>query len=459
MAKKTQHNPGLIIAAPASGSGKTSVTLGLLRAFRRGGVSVRPLKVGPDYIDPQFHAHAAGQPSHNIDGWAMRPALMRELMAGAVEGDAFTLCEGVMGLFDKAQASSKAQEGSTAEIARQTGWPVLLVVNCAGMAQSVGALVAGFAGFDSRVTVAGVLLNRVASERHREMLCQGLSGLGIQVLGALPRHRDIELPSRHLGLVQAEELADIDRRIDGLADLVRAHCDLEAIRALARDGDPCGRPSAAEPFSAGRAGRAGGTGEAACELPPLGQRIAVARDVAFRFTYPHLVSGWRAAGAEITTFSPLADEAPDASADAIFLPGGYPELHAGKLAASKNFHEAMRKAAARGTVIYGECGGYMMLGKSLEDAEGRGHEMLGLLDLETSFAVRSLHLGYRHVATLCETPFGPTGTRLRAHEFHYSRVVREEGRALLRSMERAQDYGLRAGSVYGSFLHFIDIDG
>lgn len=416
---------GLILAAPSSGSGKTTLTLGLLRALVRRGVAVRGAKSGPDYIDPRFHEAACGAPCPNLDAWAMSPARIAALAAG----DGLLVIEGAMGLFDGAPPDGK---GATADLARQLGLPVVLVVDCARMAQSVAPLVAGFAAHDPAVRVAGVILNRIGSARHEAMLRRALEPLGIAVLGALPRQAGLEHPSRHLGLVQAGERGDLETWLDHVADAVAAALDLDALAALAAALPP------APP---------------APRLAPPGQRIAIAQDRAFAFAYPHILDDWRAGGAAVLPFSPLADEAPAPDADFIFLPGGYPELHADTLAAATRFKAGMRAATCP---IYGECGGYMVLGRSLTDAGGIRHEMLGLLDLETSFATRKLHLGYRHVTAEA----GPFPGRWAAHEFHYATTLGQTGQPLFAATDaegtRLAPMGLTTGRVSGSFAHLIE---
>ncbi|WP_246149130.1 cobyrinate a,c-diamide synthase [Skermanella pratensis] len=427
--------PGLVLAAPASGSGKTVTVLALLRHFSRSGVAVESRKVGPDYIDPLFHAAASGQPCLNLDPWAMRPATLARL----AEADADLLVvEGVMGLFDGAADGT----GSTADLAVLAGWPVLLVVDAKSQAQSVAALVHGFNSFRRDVTVSGVILNRVGSPRHEALLRAALEPLGVPVLGALPRLEALELPDRHLGLVPAGEIGALDAFLDRAADAVARHVDTAALRRLA-----C---PAAFPAEAGGAA-----------LPPLGQRTAIARDDAFVFAYPHLLASWARQGAELVPFSPLADEAPDTRADAVFLPGGYPELHAGRLAGATRFLGGIRAAADRGAVVYGECGGYMVLGRTLEDGDGVRHAMAGLLPLDTSFARRRLHLGYREAVAAAATPFGPSGTVLRGHEFHYASITAEEADPPLFRVRDARGddlggMGARRGTVMGSFLHVVD---
>jgi cobyrinic acid a,c-diamide synthase len=427
--------PGLILAAPASGSGKTVTVLALLRHFRRVGVAVTSQKVGPDYIDPMFHTAASGRPCINLDPWAMRP----ETLAGLADENAdLLIVEGVMGLFDGAADGT----GSTADLAALTGWPVVLVLDVKSQAQSAAALVHGFATFRNDVTISGVILNRVGSPNHEALLRTALTPLGIPVLGALPRLDALALPDRHLGLVPAGEHEGLESFLDKAADAVARHIDTVALQSLAR---PAHIPFPGKPGS----------------LPPLGQRIAIARDAAFVFTYQHLLDGWRRHGAELLPFSPLADEPPPSSADAIYLPGGYPELHAGRLASAHRSLQGLRAAASRNTPILGECGGYMVLGRTLEDADGVTHPMAGLLPLDTSFAKRRLHLGYRHATTATATPFGPAGTTLRGHEFHYSSIKAEDGTQPLFHARDARGTDLGAmgtvrGSVMGSFLHIVD---
>jgi len=433
---------GLIIAAASSGSGKTTVTLALLALLKRRGVTVASCKVGPDYIDPQFHARATGRPCFNLDGWAMRPETLARLVHHASRDAELLVVEGVMGLFDGAPSDAELAPGSTAEIAARTKLPVIVVLRAKGIGATAGALLEGLTRHHPDVRVAGVIFNEVGSERHRSMLAQAAGRAGVQALGYLPACDDIALPSRHLGLVQAREHAAFDRYLDRLADHFASHLDVDALGALAAE------PAIAEPRSAAL-------------IPPLGQRIAVADDVAFGFSYAATLLGWRAAGAEVIPFSPLTDQAPDAAADAIFLPGGYPELHAGRLAAGRNFLGGLHRAARKSVTIYGECGGYMTLGEGLIDADGRRHAMAGLLPLTTSFAARTLHLGYRQGALLAQGPLGPAGRAFRGHEFHYASVVSEGGGESLFAVQDAAcrdlgNQGRRQGSVFGSFLHLID---
>ncbi len=425
----------LVIAAPSSGAGKTLVTLGLLRAFLRAGVCVYSAKAGPDYIDPRFHEAASGRACFNLDGWAMRAALVPDIAAQCARDSELMLIEGVMGLFDGATGGG----GSSADLAVALGLPVVLVVDAKSQGQSAAALVKGFAEFRDDCRVAGVIFNRVASPVHADILSGAMEPLGIPVLGAIGEDRDIVVPSRHLGLVQASEHRALETFLDRAGQLLGAGVDLDALRDLARPLAPTG-------FQTPR-------------LPPLGQNIAVARDEAFGFAYPHLLQAWRSAGAEVTAFSPLADEAPAADADAIYLPGGYPELHAGRLAGNANFLDGLRLAATRGALVYGECGGFMTLGDYLVDADGARHAMAGLLPLGTSFARRGLKLGYRK---LCHASPLPWPSDLRGHEFHYSTLEWQgEADPLFEASDskgtKLGKIGLRRGNVMGSYAHIIDM--
>ena len=415
---------GLIIAAPSSGSGKTTVTLALLRLLSQRGVAVRGAKSGPDYIDPKFHEAASGQVCPNLDAWAMGPERLCRLAAG----EGLLIIEGAMGLFDGAPPDGR---GAVADLARLMDLPVILVVDAGRMAGSVAPLVAGFAGFDPAVRVAGVIVNNVGSDRHEGMLRRALDPLGLPVLAALRRNAALSQPSRHLGLRQAGEHPALEAFLDHAAQALAQTLDVDALLARAK------------PLPAASAAR---------RMPPPAQRIAVARDLAFAFAYPHMLDDWRAGGAEITPFSPLADEAVP-EADFVYLPGGYPELYAGRLAANTRFLSSLRASQAQ---IYGECGGYMVLGTGLTDAEGERHAMAGLLSLETSFAARKLHLGYRQLSSLG----GPFTGAMMGHEFHYASTLEATGAPLWQARDAEgtalPDMGLRAGRVSGSFAHVID---
>ncbi|HEX2580904.1 MAG TPA: cobyrinate a,c-diamide synthase [Dongiaceae bacterium] len=421
---------GIVLAAPRSGSGKTVVTLGLLRLLRRMGMRVAGAKIGPDYIDPTYIEAASGRPAMTIDPWAMRPPTI----AGVLEsfGDAdLLLIEGVMGLFDGGEAS-------TATAAKMLGAPVMMVMDVKGQGETARAVRNGLSAYDPAISLVATIYNRVGSDRHRTML--GAEGPSF----FLPESVALAFPARHLGLVPIREQAAFDHAIDEAADALASHIDIEALVSLAQ---PLNLPQSA-----------------ASQIHTLfdqAAHIAVAEDDAFRFCYAHLRAQWKSASKKISVFSPLADQPPPDSADAIFLPGGYPELHGARLAGAASFRAGMAAAARRSVPIYGECGGYMVLGRTLIDGAGANHSMLGLLPLVSDFSRTRLHLGYRD-ATLIETgPLGQAGSRLRGHEFHYATVIEEgPGAPLLdcgdRSGEKLGPIGRRCGTVMGSFFHYID---
>lgn len=425
---------GFVVAAPRSGSGKTVVTLGLLAAVQRRGLGVAPAKTGPDYIDTTILARAAGRDAINLDPWAMAPERLRALAAGHAAGADLLVVEGVMGLFDGAADG----RGSTADLAEALDLPVLLVLDAERQSQSIAALAHGFTTWRPALRFAGLVVNRVASTRHEAMLRRALAAVGVPLLGVLPRRDGLHLPERHLGLVLPDEIAAFDGVVDEAAEAVGEYIDLDRLAAAA-------------------IGPADGVARGAARLPPLGQRIAVARDAAFAFIYPHWLGDWRAAGAEISFFSPLADEAPDDAADAVFLPGGYPELHAARLAASGAFLGGLAAAATRGALLYGECGGFMVLGETLVDKDGVGHRMTGLLPHETRIDRPKRVLGYRRLRHNGALPFP---AELTGHEFHYSAARRVHGTPLFEATDALGEampaMGLVAGRVMGSYAHVID---
>lgn len=422
----------LIVAAPQSGSGKTLITLGLIRALRNSGLKVASAKIGPDYIDPQFHTAASGRPCLNLDYWAMGPALCRQLLDELSHDADIVIIEGVMGLFDGPDGA----KGSTADLALALGLPIMLVIDAGHQAQSIAALAQGFANYMPDLKLQGVFLNRIRSDRHGRILQSSLLQVGIQILGQLRHNDSLHMPSRHLGLVQAMENQALETFLESAAAGVARETKLDNV--VNSSTEIANQANSTLPL-----------------VPPLGQTIAIAKDEAFAFAYPHLLSGWQKAGAEILFFSPLLDESPSTKADALFLPGGYPELYAGKLAANTRTLSGIRKFQG---LIYGECGGYMLLGENLVDAKGISHTMTGLLPLETSFAKPQLHLGYRELRTLC----GPLPERLRGHEFHYASISREgEAERLFDATTAAgmalPAMGLRRGPVMGSFAHIIGV--
>jgi len=481
---------GLVIGAPRTGSGKTTVTLGLLAALTRRGLAVAPAKSGPDYIDTTILARAAGRQAINLDAWAMPAPRLRHLASTHAANADLLLVEGAMGLFDGAADN----RGSTADLAASLGLPVILVLDADRQSQSIAALAHGFATWRPDVTVAGLVVNRAATTRHETMLRNALSALDIPLLGVLPKRDTLTLPDRHLGLVLPGEVARFDEVVTAAAEAMEEYLDLNLLLALsvpspgaARHPLPEGErgdsaPARPSPLVGLRAvpqaeslqwsdsrreghesyaRMAGASRSEAGEgkyLPPLGQSIAIARDAAFAFLYEHWLRDWHAAGATLSFFSPLADEAPDPTAGAVFLPGGYPELHGQTLAVAHNFRAGLHAARDRGALIYGECGGFMLLGQSLTDKAGVVHQMAGLLPHETRIDRPKRVLGYRRLAHQSPLPFP---TQLTGHEFHYSSARRTHGTQLFEATdalgEALPQMGLVAGNVMGSYAHVIDI--
>ena len=409
--------------------------LGLLRALRDDGLVVQPFKSGPDYIDPAFHLAAASRASFNIDSWAMPESLLAGITEQARGAD-IVVTEGSMGLYDGVATKGEVGFGSSAETARRMGWPVVLVLDVGGQAQSAAATALGFKTYMTDLLFAGVILNRCASPRHERLARVGMDRAGIPVLGVLPRRGDLTLSERHLGLIQAVEHPGLEAAIARYATFLREHVDLAALKKVAQSG-------------------ATGTGYLP---PPPAQRIALAWDAAFSFTYPHLLTGWRCAGAEILPFSPLADQAPARTADLVWLPGGYPELHAGTLAANTTYIAGLRHHAET-KPVHGECGGYMALGTALIDKSGTRHHMSGLLGLVTSYEVSKFHLGYRQAHLHAPMPGFGAGDRLRGHEFHYSTILEEPDAPLARVSDAdgnpVSETGSVRGHVTGTFFHLI----
>lgn len=424
--------PGFLIAAPASGSGKTSLTLGLMAAFKRRGVAVAPFKVGPDYIDPGHHAAVCGRPSHNLDSWFCNKEQVRETFAAGSADAELALAEGVMGLFDG--VSGDSEEGSSAQIAKWLGLPVLLVVAAHSQARSFAALVKGFCDFDPQLQIAGVIANRVGSERHAQFLREAVESTpGLPpLLGCLPRQEDIVLPERHLGLVTAEDLTG--NHADKLADWVEQHLDLELLQQSATSS------VAAKPI--------GAIGSAEKRL-----RIGVARDRAFCFYYPENLSFLEQAGAELVEFSPLTDAQLPENLAGLYLGGGYPELHAEQLMANPSLRQQIAELAAADLPIYAECGGFMYLCAAIDD-----RPMCGAFPAQAKMLPRRRALGYRQVETVADSLLGPAGTQVRGHEFHYSEAQMPEQiercyQLSRRGGEQLGSEGYRVNNVLGSYVH------
>lgn len=409
------------------------MTVALISALRARGLIVQPFKVGPDYIDPSHHSAAAGRASRNLDSYFLTRSRLTECFQRASRGADIAIIEGVMGLYDGRGVTDG--EGSTAEVAGWLEAPVILVVDGAKMARSAAAVVLGFQQLDRRVNLAGVIVNNVGSVRHAEMLTTAIESVtGVPVVGAVPRDPAITVPERHLGLLMARELPQLDT----WAELGEGYLDIGRLLAIAAEA-PDLPQARAELFPAAPVARRA--------------RIAIARDDAFAFYYDDNLDLLAAYGAELVPFSPLADDrVPDAGA--IYLGGGYPELHAGKLATNSAMFASLRSAAARGVPIYAECGGLMYLAESLIAPDGARHTMCGILPGVSTMQPRP-KLAYVEVEALQDSLFLRKGVRLRGHEFHYSSLPRlDEDSAAYRMFTPEQRLeGFAVGSVFASYVH------
>lgn len=435
MIHPSQNAKGLIIAAPRSGSGKTTLTLGLLTAIRRRNIRIRAAKSGPDYIDPAFHAAATGKISYNLDSWAMPPALLDYLLYQTMQDTDIALIESSMGFFDGIETEA-GRRGCGADLAERYHLPVLLIMDISGQAQSAAAIAHGFATFSPDINIIGVILNNVASPRHRASTEAALKRINMPVLGAIPRDKTLSLPARHLGLIQAEEHPDLKKQLEHLGDYIEKYVDIDAVINKAQNIDIPNK-------------------KAYYALPPPGQYIAIARDAAFSFIYPHILEGWKQQGASIEFFSPLANQPPPEYCDACWLPGGYPELYAGQLANADRFIKGIRDFS-QNRPIHGECGGYMVMGERLIDEHGETHKMTGLLSHSTSFAKRKMHLGYRRALL----PHSKSEHILHGHEFHYATLIERGNDIPYADLTDGTGTpigpeGGRRGQITGCFFHSI----
>lgn len=410
--------PRLLLAAPMSGSGKTTLTAGLIASLTARGLTVAPFKCGPDYIDPSYHALAAGRPCANLDAWLVPPERIAGLLAQRSIGADLALIEGVMGLFDGYAGDDDA--GSSAHIARLTNTPVVIVLDVRAMARTAAALIAGLRDFDPRVRVVGVILNRTGSPRHAAMIRTAIeSEVGIPVLGTLPRDEAITLPERHLGLVPTAEPGRWQTWLADMRTRVESGVDLDALLALAHTAPPLEPPAlplVAAPDSQAPSASPGNANAEDQADPPI---IAVSRDEAFSFLYEDNLDLLRAAGATVTFFSPLHDETLPTKVGALYLCGGFPELYAAQLSANRSMRAAIRAAAVAGLPIYAECGGLMYLTEALIDSTGQAHPMAGVLPGRSVMTPR-LTLGYRTVRANGASWLWESGETVRGHEFHYS---------------------------------------
>lgn len=425
--------PRLLIAGVSSGVGKTTIAVGLMAAYRRRGLRVAPFKVGPDYLDPGWHALACGRSSAPLDTWMLGTEGVRHSFQRGTAHCDLALIEGMMGLHDGAEATS--DRGSTAEVSRVLKAPVVLVLDGSALARSAGALALGYRLFDPELSWAGVIANRVAGAGHAAFLRPGIEVRAeLPWLGWLPANADAQIPERHLGLHAAgSEGLDI---VDRLADLVEQHLDLDALLTAARTAPPLSiePPALAPPIR-----------------PKV--RMGIARDAAFSFYYPDNLALLERAGAELVPFSPLADRQLPERLDGLYFGGGYPELHAAALAQNAALRAEITQLAHHGRPIYAECGGLMYLCTTLRDLAGLSHSMLGLVPTACAMEPRLQAIGYREVVTRSATLLGPAGTRVRGHEFHHSRLIDALPENALAFQAGDQPLGYATGNLLASYVH------
>ncbi|MEU2079072.1 cobyrinate a,c-diamide synthase [Streptomyces sp. NPDC013489] len=454
----------LVIAAPSSGAGKTTVATGLMAAFAGRGLAVSPHKVGPDYIDPGYHALATGRPGRNLDAYMCGTGLLAPLFEHGARGCDLAVVEGVMGLYDG--AADQGELASTAQVSKLLKAPVVLVVDASSQSRSVAALVHGFASWDPEVRIGGVILNKVATDRHEHLLREALGESGVPVLGVLRRAPAVATPSRHLGLVPvAERQAAALAAVAAQAEQVRQGCDLDALMALARSAPPlhaepwephgvvAGVPRGAGGAASGRGSEEGGpdraTAQRAADGGGRGPLVAVAGGAAFTFSYAEHTELLRAAGAEVVTFDPLRDEALPEGTSGLVIGGGFPEMYGEQLSANEPLRKAVAALAASGAPVAAECAGLLYLARSLD-----GTPMCGVLDADARMSER-LTLGYRDAVAVSDSVLAPAGARMRGHEFHRTVIEPGAGAAAawgLRQPERRVE-GFVQGGVHASYVH------
>ena len=437
------HIKGIFIAGTKSGSGKTTITLGLLAAFRRRGLTVAPFKVGPDFIDPGHHTAVAGRNSYNLDGWMLTRDYNLESFARNTRGADMAVVEGVMGLFDGYDGKSEA--GSTAQMAKWLGLPVLLIVDAKSMARSAAALVQGFERFDRGLTFAGVVFNNIGSRRHLDYLQEALAdNVAMPCLGGLNREETIRLPERHLGLVTREDHGMSAETLNALSDMMENGLHID--RLLDRLPEITARPAAP------------------LWVPDRVKRrvkIGVARDRAFCFYYPDNLEMLKSFGAELVDFSPIADPGLPGDLDGLYLGGGYPELAAEALSANLSMREQIREKSNRGMPIYSECGGFMYLCREIVDTGSNRFPMAGCFPFSTRMHTRLKSLGYREITLSGHTVIGDAGLQVRGHEFHYSGIDETDETADVQTVfsvsARAglsrNPTGYVKGRTLGSYIH------
>ncbi|QIN82237.1 cobyrinate a,c-diamide synthase [Rubrobacter tropicus] len=424
--------PRIVVAGTHSGVGKTTIASGLMAALSSRGLRVAPFKVGPDFIDPSYHSLAAGRPGRNLDAFLSGPDLVGPLFAHGARDANVAVIEGVMGLFDGKGGGGEL--ASTAHVAKLLDAPVVLVVDGSAMARSAAAMVHGYATFDPDLRLAGVVLNRVGSDRHEQMLREALAPLGIPVLGVLRRDDAVRTPDRHLGLVPAaERRAEAGRSLDALGDVVARSLDLDAVLKVAS--------------SAGRLHAKAWSPEAPGGERTEGVRVAVAAGPSFSFLYRENVELLEGAGAEVAYFDPTSDDALPAGTDALYLGGGFPETYAEALSANEPMKESVRRFAAEGRPVVAECGGLLYLARELD-----GKPMCGVLDA-TAHMTGRLKLGYREARAVADSPLAETDTLVRGHEFHYSATEPTAGETPAWDLAGRGTEGFVAGGVHASYLH------
>lgn len=445
--------PRVVVAGTSSGAGKTSVACGLIAALRSRGHVVQGFKVGPDYIDPSYHALASGRPGRNLDAFLSGPELIAPLFWHGAAGADIAVIEGVMGLFDG--ASGRGELASTAHVAKLLGAPVLLVLDAASMARSAAAMVHGFRTFDPDLDIAGVIVNKVGSDHHVDLLREAIEPLGVPVVGALRRDDRVTAPERHLGLVPAVEREQRTRdAIDALREAVLARVDLDAVVALARAAPPLAgeawsaRGSLAQVLAGASEGLAAASGLPEDTPAPTAGTIAIARGPAFSFHYEENLELLRAAGATLAPFDPMTDTALPEGAGALILAGGFPEVFGAELSANAPLREEVAAFARAGRPVLAECGGLLYLCEELD-----GLAMCGVLPARGRMAGR-LSIGYRDAVAQAASALWPAGERVRGHEFHYSAVAGDADAAWqLTARGRMRPEGFVFGGVHASYLH------
>jgi cobyrinic acid a,c-diamide synthase len=425
------------MAGTQSGCGKTTVSLGIMAALTRRGHAVQPFKVGPDFIDPGHHRRVTGRDSHNLDGWMMTQSYNREIFSRYSRDADVAVIEGVMGLFDG--FSGKDESGSTAQMAKWLKIPLFLVIDARSMARSAAAIALGFSQFDPDIPITGIIFNRIGSEGHTEIIQDAMSTLNVPVFGYLPREEDLEIPSRHLGLVTDEDFRIDQGRVERLARWIESNLDLDRLMTISQGGAPAPATNASS-----RKGEI---------------KIGLARDEAFCFYYPENLRLLREVGAELTPFSPIHEKKLPEGIAGLILGGGYPELHCKLLAENRPLLKEIKDFGLDGGPIYGECGGFMFLMNQIRDLKGEGFPMVGLFPMEAVMEHRLKSLGYREVVTREPSLLGPVGTKIRGHEFHYSNVLNMEPTTASiytmtdRKASSKGEEGFLKKNVLGSYVH------